>query len=272
MQHKIYIPSKGRPESRTAKSLTDQNIPFKIFVESQDYKDYVSNWGEDSVIDLGGNDYGCASYSRSAIKKYSIDQGEDWHWQLDDDISKHYEVIDGKNVKKPTDEIFTKVEEFKNQYTNIGIIGLSSSAFNKLSGKDYSVNAFAFGNVLVNNHTDCWWEMNTVEDLDYTLQCLTKNLCTVRFFKYAFDLVSTGYNKGGYHEIDNVEANDGIFVRDKRIYNTVDRWPGIIDGVVSKKHKIKGYDKRVKTENIWRKFKHPLIPKNPENSLWDIDN
>lgn len=262
MKYNIYIPSKGRPNCRTAQSLDAQNIPFKIFVEQQDYEDYLKIWGSDRVVNLGGNDYGCASHVRRAIKKYSTENGEEWHWQIDDDIKNHYEVVENKNVKKTAAEVFTQIEEFAESYTNIGIIGLSSSAFNKLQRHEYQSNVFAYGNVLIKNDDRFWWVDKTVEDLDYCLQVLTANMCTVRFNKFAFDLVSTGTNTGGYHEID--AAND---LRNVRIDNTIDRWD-ILTGWEDKKHSVEGYDRRVKTRHVWRTFKHSLIPKNPENSLF----
>ena len=267
MKHKIYIPSKGRPDSCTAKMLKQNNIPFSLVVEDQDYNDYVATWGKGSVINLGGNDYGSVGYARAFIKNYSTDLGEKCHWQLDDDLPMIYEVIGGKNRKAIPDEVFKKVENFYYLYTNIGIIGLSSSAFNKMSAHEYRVNAFAFGCVLINNQTPFSYRMDTVEDLDYTLQCLTSNYCTVRFYKFAFTTVSTGVNKGGYNEIDSTVDNN-VTTRNQRMINTVDLWPGILNEIVYKKHAVAGYDKRIKTNHIWKNFVHPLKLKITNTGLW----
>lgn len=249
MKYKIYIPSRRRYEKNlTAELLLKHNIDFKLIVEKNDYDDYYKKYG-DKVLSLEGSDYGGVDYARNWIKKYSKSQGEEKHWQLDDDIKTLYILDDDKKLIKTNPEIvLSKCEEFTDKYTNVAISGLSSSPFVRFSTKPYEVNKFAYTCFLVRNDNYSW-DNNVEDDLDYNLQILTGGDCTLKFNKYCFAWSDTQTQKGGYTDL----YEDGK--RLVRMKNTLKKW-SIIPGIAKKGKNKDKY--RLITNQIWKNFKTEL--------------
>lgn len=198
MKYPIYIPTKGRFENNlTAELLLKSNIDFRLFVEDTEYQQYEKRFGSDKLVALDGHDFGGVGYARNFIKDYSISRNEKRHWQLDDDIKLFYRLNKGINTECSADEALSAVEDFTDQFQNIGITGLSANTFVKFSNKPYEVNRFAYTCFLVNNSISCRFRKELEEDLDMNLQILTSGLCTVKINLYNFAWASTGARKGG---------------------------------------------------------------------------
>ena len=244
MNHSIYIPSRKRVNNKTCKMLSSYGIPYKLFVESSEYEQYVLVHGKDSVVDIGGNDFGGVYHARNFIKNYSKEKGELYHWQIDDDISTIYEKNQGKNIKTNPNNAFDYGENLMKQYENISILGLSSGNFILARKKDYQVNTFAYTCVLINNLTPFEWEKNIEDDLDYNLQSLTNHWCSIRVNKFNFAWNNTGVLEGGYTDL----YSDGK--RLNRMKKTLTKWT-IIPSIVKKNDT----QFRLKTESIWSRFR-----------------
>lgn len=249
MKYPIYIPTKGRFENNlTAELLLKSNIDFRLFVEDTEYQQYEKRFGSDKLVALDGHDFGGVGYARNFIKDYSISRNEKRHWQLDDDIKLFYRLNKGINTECSADEALSAVEDFTDQFQNIGITGLSANTFVKFSNKPYEVNRFAYTCFLMNNSISCRFRKELEEDLDMNLQILTSGLCTVKINLYNFAWASTGARKGGWTELN---ANNR---RKIRMLKTINEWP-FIPGIARKGQE----NYRLKTETIWRHFTHNLI-------------
>lgn len=116
----IYIISKGRPQCRTAKTLTKMKYPGEWFIvcgnNDETLEQYLANWGEEHVkvfdwyeevkrTDTMDN-FGFGSMPsgacpvRNATAEISHRRGERRHWQLDDDYT-GFQVFDAKTGKRP---------------------------------------------------------------------------------------------------------------------------------------------------------------------------
>lgn len=246
-----YIPSRHRADKQhTARLLERAGLPYKVFVEDNDYEAYCRELGENNVINLGGNDYGHVTYARNAIKEYSISQGEDWHWNIDDDMRHVYRLSRGKNISVCASQIIPYAEEFVQRYTNVGIAALAANTFNAFTTRPFDVNQFCYGFMLVkNDHRR--WTAGVEDDLDYNLQVLTEGECTISFKAFSFYMSPQNAHKGGMTDIRTTER------RNKWIENTIAKWPQLSMTVTTNS---KG-EPRVNSSAVWRKFNHGLIKK-----------
>lgn len=256
----VYIPSKGRYDNNpTARLCIKEGIPYFLVVEPQDAEHYIAEFGEDNCLVMPENDMGL-SYARRFCKQHSIDNGDTWHWQIDDDMKGVMTRIDGKNVKTPAVEVMTEIEKFTDQYTNIGQVGLCHSLFAWSAKTEYGLNKQCPSFVLFRNDLDVWWRDFVPEDTDYSLQVLTlasppglfdqepKQWCTVLFYKYMFDSAVQGQMKGGCTE--ERYQGDGRLLR---IKNLQKYWPGCF----TKTWKHDSW--RVAPSRVWRSFEQRLI-------------
>jgi hypothetical protein len=203
ISYPIYVPSKGRADCAfTPQTLKEENIPYKLFVEPQDFEEYSKYHDIDTLVNIENDDKGI-SYVRNFIKNYSKKQGDEYHWQLDDDI-KHFRIRmndrpSNKNVKVKGLNALSIVEKTVNLFSNVGISGLTSSAFAFSKPNPIKVNQLAYSCVLINNNIDLTWDekLSGVEDWHYTLTLLEKGLCTLSFSHILFEAPSTSSQKGG---------------------------------------------------------------------------
>lgn len=222
VKYTIYIPSKGRAHhGHTAKLLDGCGITnYKIVVEPQDYAAYTERWGKDKIVQLPENDQGI-SFSRSYIKKYSREQGEKFHWQMDDDMISFRLRLNNKNVKVDPRNCFSIVETVNDKFSNIGICGITHFAYAFSKKTAMAVNRMVYGVILANNDVMHDWRPGTNEDLDYSLQTLEAGFVTFAFNTVLFDTFTTGKLDGG--NMLNLFAGDGR----KKIYEkTAELWPG----------------------------------------------
>ena len=100
-QFPIYIPTKGRSESRlTVKALEQMNVPYCVVVEEQEYSDYAKVIDKKNILvldksyqenyntcdDLGLSKSVGPGAARNFIWDHSISEGHKWHWVMDDNI------------------------------------------------------------------------------------------------------------------------------------------------------------------------------------------
>lgn len=254
MKYNVYIPSKGRAGKCFTVDLCEKyNIPYKVFVESNDYDSYCSAYGEDKIIDVQGNDFGCVAHSRRFIKEYSKSLGEDRHWQVDDDIKNmfRYDAENHKNVIIDPKIMFNDIETEVSKYTNVRIAGVSANTFLKLKKKEYNVNAFPYCVMCIDSNMTYNWEDKTIDDIDMALQILSNGDCTMRFNIYNFYFVKSNKRSGGFTEIRTMERSK------EYVMNTFNKWKPLIPKIVSKGN----LGCRLYMNSVWSKFRKNELKK-----------
>lgn len=221
MKHRIYIPSRGRADNCiTARILEAEGLNYVIVIEPQEEKLYKSFY---PYVVMDKNNMGI-SYVRNWIKKYSISKEEKYHWQIDDNIKSFRVRKYGKNEKSNAAYCLRRAENFVDRYSNVGIAGLTHTAFAFSRKTDIGLNKQVYSCILVNNSVDVWWRTNTVEDTDYSLQVLmTENnkYCTILFHRLLIEKAPTMKMKGGNTEISY--SGKGRMVRSLGL---IDQYPG----------------------------------------------
>jgi hypothetical protein len=107
-KYQVYIISKGRWESRlTSKALESMNVPYHIVIEPQEYDNYASVIDSSKIYVLPFGNLGQGSIpARNWVWEHSMNNGDERHWILDDNISafrrfnnnKKYLVTSGTNI------------------------------------------------------------------------------------------------------------------------------------------------------------------------------
>lgn len=249
----IYIPSKGRADNcLTANLLLKEGVEFNIVVEPTDFPLYAAKYGERRLVMLDKCNGGLG-YARNWCKKISIERGEKFHWQLDDDVKSFRVRENGKNIYSNANVCLGDAEQYAFKFSNIGTAGLTHMMFAWTYKRSVVCNRQCCSVVLVNNAVPISWRSGVIEDTDYALQLLFRGArktstpeprwCTLTFSKLIYDPMATNSMKGGCTEIQH--ANGG---RARTCIATQRLWPNVL------KLKNQYGSIRLAASRVWSKF------------------
>ena len=134
----IYIPSKGRAESRlTMKALDAMGVDYFVIVEAQEFADYAAvipkrrllvldpayQRDYDACDKLGLSKSKGSGPARNFAWDHARDSGADWHWTVDDNIEGFYRLNHNLKVPAASPAIFLAMEDFVARYTNVAMAG-----------------------------------------------------------------------------------------------------------------------------------------------------
>lgn len=201
-KYPIYIPSKGRWESRmTAKALDEIGVPYWIVIEPSEYDNYAAVIDPKKILVLPNDDMKLIG-SRCWIMEHSINNGDARHWQIDDNIKRFYRWH--KNLKVPvsTGSIFRAAEDFTDRYENVALSGMNYFMFAKTKYKDnpFRLNTRIYSCTLVNNSIPYRWRSIYNDDTDISLCALKDGWCTILFMAFLAEKAVTMTVKGGNTE------------------------------------------------------------------------
>lgn len=227
-KYPIYIPSKGRWESRlTSKSLEAIGVPYKIVIEEGEYDKYAAVIDPKKILVLPFSGKGLVP-SRNWIKEHSLSIGAERHWQLDDNINGFYRF--NRNFKVPVGSgtILRVAEEFVDRYENVAFSGFNYFMFARR--KDANIpplylNTRIYSCTLVNNKYKYRWRGVYNDDTDISLRALKDGLCTVLFNAFLCWKMTTMTIDGGNTPIYQKDENgDG---RLRMAQSLVDQHPDV---------------------------------------------
>lgn len=243
----VYVPSRGRALTCTTPDLlATVGIPCTLVVEPQEVEAYAKRHG--SVVSLDDSGRGIA-YARTSVKRLSEARGEEWHWQLDDDIL-HFRC---REKDKPSVVVSATVamgfcENLAAKYENVGAVGLASAQWP--TTQPFHVNQQVYSHVLYRNGTPVYWRPGCVDDTDFSLQILAAGWCTILAKTFRAMTPATESQAGG-----NTDGDVSFEGRARRIRQLQAYWPGLGIGM-TRGH---GGVPRPITSHIWRRFTTPLI-------------
>lgn len=222
-QFPIYIPSKGRHESRlTAKALDFMRVPYRMIVEASQYEDYrrvipaekllvldpAYQRDYDTFDALGDSKSLGPGPARNFAWAHSVAQGAAWHWVMDDNIADFRRY--NENVKTPVSDgtVLRCMEDFTLRYRNVAMTGPQYYMFvpRKKIWPPFITNTRIYSCNLIRNDLPFRWRGRYNEDTDLSLRMLKAGWCTVLFnaflqFKMPTQTVGGGNTKDFYiHE------------------------------------------------------------------------
>ena len=213
-KYPVYIPSKGRWESRlTSKALAAISVPYQIVIEQQEYDNYAAVIDPAKILVLPFSNRGLIA-ARCWIMEHSIEVGAARHWQLDDNIRNFQRYYGGQRIHVGDGTIFKVAEDFSDRYENVAYSGFQYRTFAHSSVKPiktpFILNTRIYSCTLVNNMIPYRWRSIYNDDTDVSLMALKDGWCTILFQAFLADKMQTMTIRGGnteaLYKLDNADG------------------------------------------------------------------
>lgn len=214
-KYPLFIVSKGRADTRyTARYLDYMNVPYRLVVEPDEYNLYVKAVGDknkvlqmdmsykekyDTCDELGLNKSTGPGPARNFVWDYSIDEGYDYHWVMDDNIRSFRRYNKNEKVKVSSGTIFAAMEDFIERYENIAMGGPNYYMFQPSRQKTppFILNTRIYSCNFIKNSTPFRWRGRYNEDTILSLDMLSARLCTIQFNAFLQEKITTQQVRGG---------------------------------------------------------------------------
>lgn len=249
--HRIICLSKGRPDRKLAKTLTqasEQNAEFRerfqVLVEPRELDAYQLEFPNLQFTLLPQN-FGGLPYARQHALHNFKNFGMPF-WMLDDDISSFGLVQDQRVCRVPMQEAFQAAESVlhKTRETlkaggrELGQAALEYQQFAWASKTQIAWRGYCDVAVWINapallKGTGYRNEVLLKEDRDFTLQILASGLETARISKVCFGAPKNGSNAGGLAEEYAMSGREA-----KAVESMVELWPGLVTRQLKKTGRI----------------------------------
>lgn len=216
-KYPIYIPSKGRWESRlTVKELERLGIPYKICIENQEYNNYASVINPDNILVVPhSNVEDGLVRSRNWIWDHAQASGAKRHWQLDDNIQAFWRCNRNLRIRVADGTIFRCCEDFTDRFLNVPQSGMQYYMFARdwSAWPAYYINSRVYSNHLLDNNAELDGKPLRFrgpynDDTDLSLRIFKSGQCTILFVAFLAQKATTMTVKGG---------NVPIYVGDGRL-------------------------------------------------------
>jgi len=231
-QFPLFIPTKGRSEYMiTSRALDKINVPHRLVIEEQEYKKYLDAVNGDKkkliVLDLSyKNKYELCDNlgltkstgpgpARNFIWDFSISEGHEWHWVMDDNIKCFRRMNDGARIKVADGAIFKAMEDFVLRYKNVGMAGPNYSmfAFGASALPPFVLNTRIYSCNLIRNDLKYRWRGRYNEDTILSLDMLKGGWCTIQFNAFLQEKLRTQTISGG--NTQEFYAKEGTIAKSK---------------------------------------------------------
>lgn len=212
-RYPIYIPSKGRHESRrTVKALESMGVPYHIVVEPQEFDSYAA------VIDLRNilvlpwskpDSHTELVPTRNWIWDHAVARGAERHWQLDDNIMYFYRFNANQHHVMNSGAAFRAAEDFVDRYTNVAQAGMQYAMFAPIRTKHtkpFILNTRIYSCTLNKNDIPYRYRGIYNDDTDISLRALKDGWCTILFTSFLAHKAATMRVKGGNTPIYQANA------------------------------------------------------------------
>lgn len=250
-RYPIYVISKGRHDvCLTAKFLIEDKVDFRLVVEPQELDLYANHFPRENILTLPFSNLGLGGIpARNWCWEHAKAAGHKRHWILDDNISQVRRLYKGLRVPCNSAYAFACIEDFTDQYENIGIAGMNYMFFvMDTVPHPFYLNCHVYSCLLIDNDLTLRWRGRYNEDTDLCLQVLAAGLCTVLVNSFMIAKMRTMTMKGG--NSDQLYQGDGRL----RMARSLERvWPHVV--TVDRRY---GRPQHVVREQ-WKKFDTPLI-------------
>lgn len=230
----IYIPSKGRADSRlTMKALDRMAVPYRVVIEAQEYDAYAAvidpvrllildesyKRDYDACMDLAPGQSTGSGPARNFIWDHAIAEGHERHWIVDDNIINFYRLHQNAKNRVYDGAFFRAMEDFVERYENIAMAGPHYHGFATQRAKHppFLLNTRVYSCNLIRNDVPFRWRGRYNEDTILSLDMLKKGWCTVLFYAFLQHKTWTQTMKGG--NTDAFYAAEGTLPKSQMLVN-----------------------------------------------------
>lgn len=232
-RYPIYIPSKGRYESRlTMKALNRMGIFYYVVVEEQEYNQYAQYIPKNQLLvldkayqdnydtcdNLGYSKSKGSGGARNFAWEHALANGHEYYWCIDDNIRHFLRYNDNYKARVLTSTFFNPIEDFVDRYENLLMAGCEYEMFVPKSQKfaPITFNTRIYSCNLIKTTSPFRWRGRYNEDTILSLDILKAGYCTALFKSFLAQKRATGKMKGG--NTDTV-YKDGTFPKSKMLVN-----------------------------------------------------
>jgi len=216
----IYVITKGRWETNyTIKSLEKLGIKnYKVVIETQEVDKYIkSGVDKEKIIPFEKEDKQNKSGIpvRNFVWNYSIKQGEEYHWILDDNIENFYRWNRNKRTIVNSGFVFTQIEDYTVNKNNVVMSGMNYHFYNPDIdyGRDLiTKNTRIYSCILIKNDIpklEEKWRGQYNEDTDLSIRIMKHGYATLLFNNYLCGKKQSGTVKGGNKELYKDYSQEG---------------------------------------------------------------
>jgi hypothetical protein len=225
-KYPVYIISKGRWESRlTAKCLEKINVPYHIVVEPQEYDQYAKVIDPSKIFVLPFSNLGLGSIpARNWVWEHAISIGAERHWIMDDNIYNFYRLNQNFKGRVTSGTVLKLAEDFVDRYENVALSGFQYALLTAAPKKKpaFCLNTRIYSCILIKNDLPYRWRGKYNEDTDLSLRVLKDGWCTILFYAFLANKMTTLVMKGG--NMTELYKDDG---RLKMAESLRDQHPGV---------------------------------------------
>lgn len=214
----------------TSRYLDKMGVFHRLVVEESEYKNYLEAVGGNKkkliVLDMeykkkyeycdefGTDKPSGSGPARNFIWDYSISEGYDWHWIMDDNILKFCRF--NHNLKVPTTNpaFWRAMEDFMLRYKNIAMGGPNYFMFvlRKVGNyKPFTMNTRIYSCNFIRNDIPFRWRGRYNEDTILSLDVLKAGWCTVQFNAFLQKKMATQSLPGG--NTDELYKGEGVKIK-----------------------------------------------------------
>lgn len=206
-RYPIYIPSKGRHDSRlTMKVLDSMRVPYSVVIEPQEFELYANVIDPAKLLVLPFSDLGQGSIpARNWIWDHAKASGAKRHWIIDDNIIRFYRLNRNRRIPVDSGTIFRCAEDFTDRFENVALSGFNNIAFapdRSPTIAPFQLNTRIYSMTLILTDVPYRWRGKYNEDTDLSLRVLKDGWVTIQFNAFLGDKATTMKMKGG--NTDNV--------------------------------------------------------------------
>jgi hypothetical protein len=233
-EYPIHIPSKGRYEKRlTSDYLSIMKVKHHLIIEDQEYKKYKLYTKDnpfvklvildkkyqknyDACCKLKDNESRGSGPARNFIWDYSISNGFDYHWIMDDNIRNFMRLNNNKRQYVRDGTIFKCMEDFIKRYENVAMGGPNYVMFvpDKSKKPPFTFNTRIYSCNFIRNDVPFRWRGRYNEDTDLSIRMMKAGWCTILFNAFLQHKLATQEMKGG--NTDEIYTN-GTLEKSKMI-------------------------------------------------------
>jgi hypothetical protein len=195
----IYIPSKGRHESRlTMKALEKLHVPYRVIVEEPEFSAYAKVIDKrrllvldpkyqrdyDAMVALKDGESRGSGPARNFAWDHAISAGADWHWVIDDNIRGFWRFNHNLKIPVADGTIIRCMEDFCLRYENVAMAGPDYYMFTPRKAKHtrpFTLNTRIYSCNLIRCDLPFRWRGRYNEDADLSIRLLKAGYCTILF-------------------------------------------------------------------------------------------
>jgi hypothetical protein len=231
-QFPIYIPSKGRCESRVTMRFFDAiGVPYSVVVEELEYSSYAAVIDRSKLlvlderykrdyrllIELAPDQSTGSGPARNFAWDHAIASGSGWHWVIDDNIRGFYRLNENLRLRVGDGTLFKCMEDFVLRYKNIALAGPKYRFFIAPLHKypPFITNTRIYSCILIRNNLPFRWRGRYNEDTILALDVLKAGWCTVQFNAFLQDKMATQTLRGG--NTDAFYAEEGTLPKTRML-------------------------------------------------------